>query len=469
MSEEFKKIAVIGGGISGLSLAFRLRTLAQQQQKQITVDIFEHRSKMGGLIQTDHDQEFVIEKGPDGFLQTKPTLRNLSRELGIEHELITTKKTNRRSMILQNGRLVEVPDGFYLMSPSKIFPFLKSPLLSWRGKLRTLSEYFIPRKKTPDDESLADFVRRRFGSENLEKISQAMLGGIYTADPSQLSMNCALPRFVEMEKKYGSVMKGIMSTMKSRDDVSGARYGLFGSYRHGMNTLINAIVQKLDPSSVHMNCEIASIESKNSSWNISVNHENKSYDVVCLAMAPQQIANVFLNLSETEKQMLNSIPFASSAIYNLGFRSSQIKNKPNAVGFIVPQTEKKHFIACSFMSDKYENRAPHDHSLIRVFVGGALQENVFKLPEDQLRSTIKKELSTLLKIEGEPILEDWIMWKESMPQYTLGHEQRLNQIQLSFKKFPNLYVVGNAYRGVGIPDLVEHANQVADQIIDQLK
>jgi oxygen-dependent protoporphyrinogen oxidase len=201
MTAAPKKIAVIGGGISGLALTYRLAQLSKSKNIPLEIHLFEKNSVLGGTIQTETRDGFILEKGPDGFIQQKTTVHELAKELGIESQLIGTQSNNRRSMILQNNTLIEVPDGFYLMSPAKIIPFLKSPLLSWKGKLRTLCEVFIPKKTDGTEESLAHFVRRRFGHENLEKISQAMLGGIYTADPEHLSMQAALPRFVEMEKK----------------------------------------------------------------------------------------------------------------------------------------------------------------------------------------------------------------------------------------------------------------------------
>lgn len=453
MSSVPQKIAIIGGGISGLTLAYRLH----QKKTSDDIHLFEKSKDLGGIIQTENRNGFVLEKGPDGFLQQKTTVRDLAKELGIENELIATKTENRRSLILQNNQLIEVPDGFYLMSPSKIFPFLQSPLLSWKGKLRTLCEILIPPKKNNTEESLAAFVRRRFGRENLEKISQAMLGGIYTADPETLSMQAAMPRFVEMEKNHGSIMKGILKTMSSQENISGARYGLFGSFRDGMSTLVEALQNKIPAGSFHTNTPVEKIhyDSQTLKWKLYTNQIEQNFDRVFFALPPYQIANIFENLTENEKHVLQSIPYASSALFHFGFKSSQIRSKPNAVGFIVPHKEHKHFIACSFISDKYENRAPAGFELIRVFAGGALQENLLQMPTTELRSKIFQEVSKILDIQGEPILEDFAAWPQSMPQYTMGHLQRVEEIQNIFKKFPNVSLLGNAYKGVGIPDLID--------------
>lgn len=468
MSAQTQKIAIIGGGISGLSLAYRLEHIFKENNRLCEIHLFEKKSVLGGTIQTESRDGFILEKGPDGFIQQKTTVYELAKELGIDSELIGTQSENRRSMILQNNCLMEVPDGFYLMSPSKIIPFLQSPLLSWKGKIRTLLEVFVPTKKTDQEESLADFVRRRFGKENLDKISQAMLGGIYTADPEALSMQAALPRFVEMEKRYGSITRGILTTMTSQKNISGARYSLFGSFKNGMSTLVQALEKKLTDVQINRNTNIQSIRySPNEKlWQLNLNDQTIAFDHVCFAIAPHQITHLMPSLNEEEKKLMESVPYASSAIFHFGFRSNQIKNKPKAVGFIVPHRENKHFIACSFLSDKYGFRAPDGYSLLRVFAGGALQEHLLRTPREQLRNKIFAELQSILAIEGEPILEDCAVWPHSMPQYTMGHLDRVMKIKNILNTFPNLHVVGNGYGGVGIPDLIENADQTAKKILN---
>lgn len=468
MSLITKKIAIIGGGISGLALAYRLEQIAKQKNKQVEIHLFEKSSHTGGTIQTKHQDGFILEKGPDGFLQQKSVVRDLAKELGIENELISTKPTNRRSMILQKGQLIEVPDGFYLMSPAKIIPFLKSPLLSWRGKIRTLLEPFIPAKKNDAEESLADFVRRRFGKENLEKISQAMLGGIYTADPEHLSMQAALPRFTEMEKQHGSILKGVIASMAQTKDISGPRYGLFGSFHEGMSRLTDALTSRIPVDHLHLNTQVQGItyDSISKNWKLSTNNQDYTFDEVCLTVPSHIASSIITNLTQAQRHAFKNIPYASSAILHFGFKNDQIKNRPSAIGFIVPHKENKHFIACSFMSNKYDHRAPEGFDLIRVFAGGALQEEVLQWPLDKLRSTILEELSNILKIDGNPIIEDIAVWPNSMPQYTLGHMDRVEKMKGIISEYPNLHFTGNAFGGVGIPDLIGKANVLADNIIN---
>ena len=468
MSGTPKKIAVIGGGISGLSLAYRLQQISKEKNQAVEIHLFEKSTRTGGTIQTRHQDGFTFEKGPDGFIQQKPVVRDLAKELGIDNELISTQSANRRSLILQNDKLIEVPDGFYLMSPAKIIPFLRSPLLSWHGKLRTLFEPFIPAKKDDTEESLASFVRRRFGKENLEKISQAMLGGIYTADPEHLSMPAALPRFIELEKKYGSILKGVIASMAKTKDVRGPRYGLFGSFHNGMSPLTNALTAKIPVDHLHLNAEIQSIqlESSTQNWKIKTNNQEYDFDKVCLAVSAFAASTILSDLTQDQRHQFRSIPYAGSAILHFGFKSEQIKNRPSAIGFIVPHKENKSFIACSFMSNKYENRAPKGFDLIRVFAGGAMQEEVLNWPVEELRNKVLEEISAVLNIQGDPFIEDVAIWPKSMPQYTMGHLERVKRVQQTVQSYPNLYLLGNAYGGVGIPDLVEKANELAKNILN---
>ena len=462
---KVKKIAIIGGGISGLSLAYQLQKRFGQNPL-VQIDLFEKKDRLGGVIETKTTNGFVIEKGPDGFLQQKPTVPNLAKDLGIDQELISTKLENRRSLILQNNRLVEVPDGFYLMSPSKIIPFLKSPLLSWKGKFRTLVEPLIPAKKDNAEESLSDFVRRRFGQENLEKISQAMLGGIHTADPDKLSMQSALPRFSKMEQEHGSVMVAIMKNMARQANISGARYGLFGSFRNGMSTLVEALSKKIPASSLHLGSQIQSVafQSLQRTWTFAWDGKKEDFDIVCFAIPPHAIAHLLPQLNPVEKSTLQSIPYASSAVFHFAFRHQQINNLPPAVGFIVPHREQKHFIACSFISHKYDFRAPDGITLLRVFAGGALQEDLLKMPENALCNMILDELKAILNIQGNPVMQDMQFWPKSMPQYTLGHQSRAEKIHQIFQSMPNGYLLGNAYQGIGTPDLIEQSQHLAQQI-----
>jgi oxygen-dependent protoporphyrinogen oxidase len=463
MSPKKKKIAIIGGGITGLTLAYRLT-----QQKKFDIQLYERSQFTGGLIQTEIKGDFIFEKGPDGFLQLNPSVVNLAKELGIDDQIITTQEQNRKSMILHNNKLEEIPDGFYLMSPTKVVSFLQSPLISLTGKIRTLLEPLIPKKSADsDDESLASFVRRRFGKENLDNITQALLGGIYTADPELLSMKAALPRFLEIEQTEGSVLLGLRKQLQNTK-TSGARYGLFGSFRNGMSTLTQALTSKLDSQDIHTRTSVSQMEydAEEKQWRLTFEDESvQEFDMVCLATAPHHIVSIFPGLTPTLKKLFESIPYASTGILNLAFRKEQIKNLPSAMGFIVPQKEQKHFIACSFMSQKYANRTPKDHILIRAFIGGSLQELVLNTFKGDLVRTVIDELRTILGIEGEPTEHDFTVWRQVMPQYTVGHTERVAQIEREISQYPNLYLAGNAYRGVGIPDLIDHATQLSQKIV----
>jgi oxygen-dependent protoporphyrinogen oxidase len=263
-------------------------------------------------------------------------------------------------------------------------------------------------------------------------------------------------------------MKGILATMASQSGVSGARYSLFGSFKNGMSTLVDTLAKKLDSTSIHLNADIKCLEFETSStkWRLTTNDSKMEFDHVFLATAPYQIANFLGDLSTDEKKLLQSIHYASSAVFHFGFKEEQIPNKPNAVGFIVPNREHKHFIACSFVSDKYENRAPQGYILVRAFCGGALQEHHLNMDSKDLRNIVLKELREVLNIQGEPMIEDYAKWPQSMPQYTMGHIERITQIKTTISQFPNLHIIGNGYGGVGIPDLIEQANLLAARVLD---
>jgi len=262
-----KRIVVIGGGITGLSAAHRIIEIQKENNLDLEILLIEKSDKLGGAISTIQKDGFLIEEGPDMFFIKRPWALNLSKRLSLDQELIETNEKKRGTFVLWKKELVPVPEGFLMLAPSKILPFLKTSLFSWRGKLRILMDLFIS-KKGVHDESLASFVRRRFGKEALERIAQPMIGGVYTADPEKLSLRATMPQFLEMEEKYGSVIKGMFYNQKDNEGDSGARYSQFLSFKNGMKTLVHAIEGKLPENSVSLGETVTEITSSNPGWSL---------------------------------------------------------------------------------------------------------------------------------------------------------------------------------------------------------
>ena len=461
-----KRIVVIGGGITGLSAAHRLIELQKEKNLDIEVLIIEKSKKLGGPITTIKEGDFLIELGPDMFFTKKPWALELSKRLDLENELIETNESKRGTYVLRNKELIAVPEGFLMLAPSKIIPFLKTPLFSWAGKLRMMLDLFIS-KKGSTDESLASFVRRRFGNEALERMAQPMIGGIYTADPEKLSLKATMPQFVEMEQKYGSVIKGMLHNKNENKKDSGARYSQFLSFKNGMGALINTLKQSLK-GCTSLNEAVTRISRKKKSWEIQTERRKIEASGVIVTTPSYHTASLVQNFDTELASELTSIEYASSSVVIFAYKTKKISYELNGFGFVVPDVEKSDLIACSFSSIKFDGRAPEDHIIIRAFLGGALNPDILNLDDNQIIDRAKNELEKILGIKGNPEFTLIQRYPDAMPQYHLGHLDKVANIQNRLLEYKGLEIAGNAYSGVGIPECVYSGEQAAENILKVL-
>lgn len=457
------RIVIIGGGISGLAAAHRVLELNPAAQ----VTILEASNRLGGTIQTEHRDGFLIERGPDSFISEKPQAVELAKRLGLESRLIETNEKYRRSFIVRNGRLRPVPEGFQLLAPSRMWPFITSDIFSLTGKARMVADLFLPRKNTngTTDESLASFVRRRLGVEALNRMAQPMVGGIYTADPETLSLRATLPRFLEMECKHRSLILAMLRQGRAqKSGTSGARYSLFMSFDRGVQVLVDALTQINADFRLNTRAQRLTFDQ---GWTITTDKDEVfKADAVCLAV-PAYIAASLLTGELADK--LHRINYASTATINFGYRRTAIAHPLNGFGFVVPFIEKRSLIACTFSSVKFSGRAPDGHMLLRAFAGGALQPEIFALDESELAARVEADLRELLGISEPPLFVEVAKWERSMPQYEVGHLDRVNEIEKLVGKLPGLTLAGNSYRGAGIPDCIRSGEAAAESMITFLK
>jgi len=451
-----KRIVVVGGGISGLAAAHRLVELGVEKS-QIT--LIEASGRLGGTLETQQRDGFLIERGPDSFISEKPEAVSLAKRLGLESRLIQTNEEHRRSFIVRNGRLRPVPEGFQLLAPSRVWPFITTDIFSVAGKLRMAADLLLPRENGNEDESLASFVRRRLGQEALERMAQPMVGGIYTADPETLSLRATLPRFLDMEKKHRSVILAMLRQDRTRG-TSGARYSLFLSFDGGMEVLANALASTI--LNVRLKTRVHGIKRSNSGWTISIDGESFEADAVCLAVPAYTAAKLLQNVNPQLAAQLNAIKYASTATINLAYPRAAIKHPLDGFGFVVPFIEKRSLLACTFSSVKFPGRAPDDHVLLRAFAGGAMQPEMFDDPGPR----IEADLRELLGIDRSPLFSEVAKWERSMPQYEVGHLDRVQAIDSEVRKLSGLALAGNAYRGAGIPDCIRSGETAAQSLIN---
>ncbi|MDB5386529.1 MAG: hemY [Planctomycetaceae bacterium] len=457
------RIAVVGGGITGLAAAHRLVELGHATPPQIT--LFEASPRLGGLVATQQIQGYTLELGPDSFITNKPWAVDLCRRLGLEEQLIPTDPQYRRSFVLRRGKPVVVPDGFQLMTPARIWPVLTSSIFSWWGKLRMGCEYFLPARRDVIDESLASFVRRRFGQEVLERLVQPLVGGIYTSDPEKLSLRATLPRFLDMEQRFGSLIRASRAAAKTSDrseQASGARYGLFATHAGGTAQIVQALASKIsDMAEVITHACVTQVEPLSSGgYRLTCGASSREFDRVIFTIPTYQIADLVEPFATKFAQALREIEYASTTIVVSGHKFSDVRHPLDAFGLVVPAIEKRRILAVSFTSRKFPNRAPDGCVQLRTFVGGAMQPELFLLSDDETKQLVREELRDLLGVGGVPDFEVIARYPRSMPQYHVGHIDRVARIRELGRQYPGIFLAGSAYDGVGLPDSI-HSGELA--------
>jgi oxygen-dependent protoporphyrinogen oxidase len=468
-------VVVIGAGITGLAAAHRLAVRAASSRRPLEVVLLDAKDRVGGAIWTDHRDGFVLEGGPDSFITNKPWAIDLCRSLGIAEQLVETDPHRRRSFVVRGGRLFPVPEGFVLLAPSRLTPLLLSPVLSWRGKFRLLLDLVLPRKTDDQDESIASFVKRRLGRQALERLVQPLVGGIYTADPAELSLQATLPQFAAIERDQGSLIRGAgrqaRAARAAERHASGARYGLFVTLRDGMAALPRALAAALPPGSVWTSAAARRVTPPEGRgpWRVELlDGPPIEASAVILTAEAHATARLVDGFDAELALHLRSIPYASSAIVNIAFRRDQVAHPLDGFGAVVPSIEGRSILAVSFLSVKFPDRAPPGTVLLRVFVGGATQPALFDLDDQELVARVRDDLAVLLRATGEPILTEVSRHPRGMPQYTLGHLDRVALVRRRAARHPGLYLAGNAFDGVGIPDCVRSGQEAADSVLAAL-
>ena len=469
-SSDKKRAIVIGGGITGLAACYRLQQEAALRNIPLDLTLLEATGRVGGVIQTEHRDGFLIEHGPDAFISTKPAAKTLCEELGIADQFIGTNPKVRRSFVVRKGTLHPVPEGFYMMAPGSLKPFLKTPLFSWRGKLRMAFDLFIPRRERDIDEAVAHFVRRRLGTEAFTRMAQPMIGGIYTSDAENLSLKATFPRFLEMEKTHGSIIKALRAEKKqaaeTSRDTSGPRYSLFLSFKSGMQTLIDTLVDILSDR-IRLNTRVEHIHQgvDGTGWRVALSTgETLNSELLCIALPAVQTSALVQQISNPLATKLNEIPYASSATVNLAFRRTDIIHLLDGMGFVVPATESLSLIGCSFSSVKFENRAPEGHILLRAFVGEPTSKNA----EADLIQLCQADLIPLLGIENAPLFATVSKHTQAMAQYQVGHQDVVDDIERLTRELKGLALAGNGYHGIGIPDCIRSGETAAISLLETL-
>jgi oxygen-dependent protoporphyrinogen oxidase len=471
-----RRIIVVSGGIAGLAAAHRIIELSREKSLGLEVTLLEASSRLGGAIATERIGDFLVDAGPDSFITEKPSALRLCERLGLTSRLVSTQTTYQKIYIVHDGRLVLLPEGFFLLAPTRLWPFVQTPLFSWGGKLRMAAELFLPRGGKDGDESLGSFVRRRFGAEMLERVAQPLIGGIYASDPDRLSLAATMPRFQEMERNKRSIIWAMWFDQKrrsrDREAGSGARWSLFVTLKDGMQELVDTIAKNLPEGTVRLNSAVNTFDRDESKriWRVRMaGNQAVAADAIILATPAFCAAEMLGAICSDAAADLKIIRYASTATVSLAYRSADLPRALDSFGFVVPAIERRKIMACTFSSLKYPGRAPAGHVLLRAFVGGSLQPELFQDDDAAMEKNVRDELNELLGIVAPPLFAHIFRYPNSMPQYHVGHQARIQRIETALSRFPGLALAGSAYHGVGISDCVRTGEEAAEKVIDQLR
>lgn len=468
-----KKIAIVGAGITGLAAAYLLEKRARNVNLDLQINLVEKTGRTGGNIITDKIDNLILEGGPDCIFSEKPAALKLCEELGLEGQLLRTNEEKKGTSIYWKGKLHNLPEGIVLMVPTMIVPMMLSSLMSPIGKLRVGLELLIPKKNKPGDETLAQFVTRRFGRELLDKIAEPLVAGIHAGDPETMSIKASFPRFVEIEEEYRSLIKGMLSKKKQMTAATSgkqSKYTMFMTIKDGLQVLPDTIRDSLKVTDVNLDLEVASVTRNADGFQLRTSSGlSEVYDSVVLA-TPSYIASGIVNgISPALAAELGEIPYVSTATVSLALPESEAMQFDKGFGFLVPKISNRRIMAATFTSNKFSYRAPKGTCLMRVFVGGVSNENLVLRDETDIIETVLEELEIIFGRRLNPRLAKVYKWEKAMPQYIVGHQNRLERIGELISKVPGLYLAGSAYMGIGISDCIVSSDNIAGEVVKFLK
>lgn len=443
------QVVIAGGGISGLSAAYELRKAGVENL------VVETQSHLGGVIRSERIEGNLLECGPDSFIAQKPAALELIRELGLNADVIGSNDDRRVTYIKKNGKLIPLPDGMMMMVPTKILPMALSPLLSWPSKLHMGLEYFRkPPKSAHPDRSVAEFIRDHYGEETLEYLAEPLLSGVYGGDPGELSVKSVLTRFADLETKYGSLTRGVLA-MKAQAPPApaGQPASIFRTLKNGLGSLVDKLAPPAE--SVRLSTSITALEPTFAGYRVRIGGDWMEARSVILTGPAYQAAKLLSTVDPDLAAKLDSIGYSGSATVNVGYRKSRLPKPLEGFGMLIPRKERKRLLACTFVANKFSHRISDDWQVIRCFFGGAGDAAVLDESDASIQAQAVSELKDLLGISVAPDFCSITRWPRSMAQYTVGHSERLAAIEARLKLHPGLFLAGNGYLGIGLPDCIQ--------------
>ncbi|MFM7188979.1 MAG: protoporphyrinogen oxidase [Armatimonadota bacterium] len=474
-----RRVVIVGGGVSGLSTAWLLNEKATEAGIPMHITVLEAANRFGGKVRTDTvdgygDKPFIIEAGPDSFLTQKPWALRLARKIGLDKDILGTNDKVRNIFVLSKGRPVKLPEGVLLVVPTKIWPFVMSPLISVWGKLRMGMDLILPAKKDNTDEALGDFVRRRLGQEALDKIAEPLMAGIYNAEVDKQSILATFPRFREVEQQHGSLIRGMIAQKAKAPSAPPApgdktRVSMFVSFKQGTEAFVTALVASLTDASnvaLHKTTVVEAIDTNHASHGYTITTGNGNVieaDDIVLTCPAKVAATLVEKLAAPAAKLLAEIRYVSTGAMAVGVKVSDIQKPIHGFGIVVPSSENRPINAITVASTKFDHRAPDDYALLRVFFGGARSPKTMDLSDAEIEKMVISQLQDLVGLSGSPVFTRIQRWDAANPQYDVHHLDLCDKIDSSLPS--GIWVTGCSYRGVGMPDCVYQSELLVERML----
>jgi oxygen-dependent protoporphyrinogen oxidase len=457
-----KRVAIVGGGVAGLAAAYELARLARDGAEVQGV-LFEASTRLGGIVETVHEGAFVIECGPDAWVTEKPWARELAEELGLGDEVMASNDATRKTYVLVDKKLQAMPDGMRMMVPADLEALDGSELFSAGAKQAYRDEVGLAadlKNAAPEeDESVADFVGRHFGGEVLEKIGAPLLSGVFGGDVARLSVRAVMAPFVAMEREHGSLIAAVQARAATSKPSA-----VFTTLRSGMGTLVDRMIAAVPESWIRMAAEVRFVSYGEEGWLVGTARGVERFDALMMA-APVDVARLLLKPVDAEIAPMLEMDASSAVVVGFGFADAARLALPQGFGFLVPPGSDNLLMACTFVDQKFDDRVPPGGRLVRAFFGGKAAERLMRCGNDETAAVARLELAQILGPLPEPQVTVVRRWPRSLPQYEVGHLERMKALDERVQKLEGLSLLGNGYRGVGVPDLVRDARAAARQIV----
>jgi oxygen-dependent protoporphyrinogen oxidase len=485
-----KHVIIIGGGVAGLGAAYKLKRAADEGHP-VRFTLIEKNERLGGCLATEYiddpetGERFIVDGGSDAFITSKPGVHRVAKLLGIFDEEVRTCDENKKTLILKSGRLVELPDGIMMFAPTKLVPLATTSLYSWPAKLRMALDLVIPRKQKwapgetaqQHDETLESFVVRRMGRESLDRLAEPLVGGVHASDPAKMSLAATFPNLLEMEQEHGSLVRGFLAQRKLVEEQKrkhppkpGAkRFTFFSSFAQGMQFFIEALADTLGREHIRAGVGVESVlRDADGSWRVALDGgEVLEADAVIIATPSWAASRMLADADPRVRELLDSIPFSSSATVPMAFREEDCPFDTKFFGILVPLVENRPLMAVTMSSAKWPDRAPEGRVLLRGFVGGPRNQEIMGKSDDELVEIVRAQLVDILglKPDAKPLFSRVFRWTMGMPQYTMGHLDRMDELDSLVDRVGGLALAGGSYRGVGVPNCLEGGESAASKVL----